>query len=203
VHATGLTALFPLISGCALTVGTFEAKEINPQRRFKGISIVFVEDAVAGAKMNYVSIVSVNGMTIDAPSLLALHNRGTLAVGPVRVPSTVRVVWREGTGWDDFKKIWNIGTIVGDYTVPVAERIPDEVLADIRTNGGSLRLKFRLKPDGVLFGWDIERDGAGTGYSLRYDMPGGDFKAARIVNGRAAEPGWQVMSDGQKMQTDY
>ena len=40
----------------------------------------------------------------------------------------------------------------------------------------ALRLKFRLKPDGVLFGWDIERPGGGIS---RFDMPGGDFLETR------------------------
>ena len=75
-------------------------------------------------------------------------------------------------GWDKVNKIWNEGTITGDYTVPVAERISQDVLDSIRSHGGALRLKFRLKPDGVLFGWDIERDGGGIS---KFDMPGGDF----------------------------
>ncbi len=64
------------------------------------------------------------------------------------------------------------GDILGDYTIPVASRIPDAVVRDIRKSGGSLRLKFRLKPDGVLFGWDIERFSGGL---PRHTMPGGDF----------------------------
>lgn len=64
------------------------------------------------------------------------------------------------------------GDVVGDYTFPVASRIPDEVVREIRKNGGGLRLKFRLKPDGVLFGWDIERFSGGL---PRHSMPGGDF----------------------------
>lgn len=64
------------------------------------------------------------------------------------------------------------GKVLGDYTIPVASRIPDEVVREIRKNGGGLRLKFRLKPDGVLFGWDIERFAGGL---PRHSMPGGDF----------------------------
>lgn len=64
------------------------------------------------------------------------------------------------------------GEVRGDYTLPIATRIPEEVLKDIRKNGGGLRLKFRLKPDGVMFGWDIERFSGGL---PRHSMPGGDF----------------------------
>jgi hypothetical protein len=60
--------------------------------------------------------------------------------------------------------------VLGDYTIPVADRIPDEFVASLKANKGALRLKFRLKPDGVLFGWDIE-----TGGLPRYMAPGGDF----------------------------
>ena len=68
------------------------------------------------------------------------------------------------------------GEVVGDYIIPIASRIPDEVVKDIRKNGGGLRLKFRLKPDGVMFGWDIERFGGGLS---QQSMPGGDFLDTR------------------------
>jgi hypothetical protein len=68
------------------------------------------------------------------------------------------------------------GTIAGDYTIPIAERIPDALVNQIRLHGGGLRLKFRLKPDGVLFGWDLERPDIGL---YRFDMPGGDFLETR------------------------
>ena len=64
------------------------------------------------------------------------------------------------------------GEIIGDYTFHLASRIPDDVVREIRKNGGGLRLKFRLKPDGVLFGWDIERFSGGMPV---HSMPGGDF----------------------------
>lgn len=99
-----------------------------------------------------------------------------MGLGGTRVPLTVRAVWRQGAGWDNVKKVWSEGKIIGDYTIPVADRIPDAVLHDIRAHGGALRLKFRLKPDGVLFGWDIERPGGGIS---KFDMPGGDFTETR------------------------
>lgn len=64
------------------------------------------------------------------------------------------------------------GPVLGDHTLPIASRIPDAVLQEIRKGGGGLRLKFRLKADGVLFGWDIERFSGGL---PRHSMPGGDF----------------------------
>ena len=115
------------------------------------------------------------GVRFFSPSLVSRRTRAILALGGFYVPQAVEVTWRDKTtkafrgtngsiDWD--------GPVLGRYTVLVAERIPDAVLGDIRANGGALRLKFRLKPDGVLFGWDIERRGGGVS---RYDMPGGDF----------------------------
>jgi hypothetical protein len=70
------------------------------------------------------------------------------------------------------------GQAAGDYTIPIASRVPDDVIKDIRARGGGLRLKFRLKPDGVLFGWDIERFSSGQ---VEYSMPGGDFREAGLA----------------------
>jgi hypothetical protein len=69
--------------------------------------------------------------------------------------------------------------VVGDYTIAVASRIPDSVVQALRRDPkGDLRLKFRLKADGVLFGWDIERrPGWKPGRSVPpvYEEVGGDF----------------------------
>ena len=68
--------------------------------------------------------------------------------------------------------------VLGDHTIPVASRIPDEVVAEIRKSGGGLRLKFRLHPEGVFFGWDIERLIGGL---PRHSMAGGDFREAGLA----------------------
>lgn len=92
------------------------------------------------------------------------------------VPEQVRVVWRDSSEIvgrvDNPAESTYAGTILGDYTFPVASRIPGDVIREIRKNGGGLRLKFRLKPDGVLFGWDIERFDGGL---PKHSMAGGDF----------------------------
>jgi hypothetical protein len=167
-----LVALWPWVAGCSRAAGT---DGNDPLRRFRGIGIVLVVDAVPGADLERVKFYDDRGIEIYGSSLVAKRNREILSLGGSRVPLTVRVMWREGAGWDKVRQVWNEGTVIGDYTIPVAERIPEAVLADIRAHRGALRLKFRLKPDGLLFGWDIERDGAGTGHVFRYDMPGGDF----------------------------
>jgi hypothetical protein len=170
----GLMALGPWLVGCNGIVASASASGADQQRRFKGIGVVLVLDAVPGPGMEGVMIRDDEGYRLLSHSLVSKSNRGISALGGIRVPLTVRAIWREHP-----KAIWGKnggidyeGAIIGDYTIPVAERIPNEVLDDIRAHGGALRLKFRLKPDGVLFGWDIERDGGGIS---KFDMAGGDF----------------------------
>lgn len=120
------------------------------------------------------------------------------------IPKTIRVIWRTGEvrerrnekGHTDYHVMgFEGGTILGDYTVPVAGRIPDEILDYIRQNGGALRLKIRLKDDGVLIGWDVEKSlpipGCKPGEvavctAVHYLLPGGDFREAR-----GTDPGWE------------
>lgn len=167
-------ALLPLcFCGTGCTTG---AAPVDQQRRFRGIALVLVVDAVPGVEMEGVTFRDERGSLIFASAVVAKRNRGIMATGASHVPEAVRVVWRKDAMLDYGFGAWYGGTILGDHTVPVAARIPDEVLRDIRARPGSLRLKFRLKPDGVLFGWDIERDGGGVS---RFDSPGGDFLETR------------------------
>src|SRR5437016_6119618 len=89
-----LAALWPWVTGCAAS-GVVPGEAVDPQRRFKGIGIVLVVDAVPGAEMRGVVISDDRGQTIDASSLVARRNRGIMALGGVHVPVTVRVTWRE------------------------------------------------------------------------------------------------------------
>lgn len=168
-----IIALLPSVTACAAARSTSEEQVL---RRFKGIPLILVVDAVRGAELREVTFFNDRGYVIYASSLVAKRNREIMALGNPRIPLTVRVIWREGAGWDAVQKVWNEGTIAGDYPIPIADRIPDAVVADIRQRRGGLRLKFRLKPDGVLFGWDIERPDGGLS---RFDMPGGDFLETR------------------------
>ena len=90
------------------------------------------------------------------------------------------------------------GTVVGDYTVPVAERIPEEVLEGMRNKVGGFRLKIRLHDDGCLIGWDLSR-----GFNLQY-LAGGDFREADRENGIILRKGWYIHpKTGQKIETDF
>jgi len=96
------------------------------------------------------------------------------------------------------------GNILGNYTVPVASRIPDSLLEDKRRNGGGFRLKIRIHPDGPLIGWDLER-GVGTGPDgSKFHHAGGDFQEAYIYNGKVLRKGWFIHpKTGRRIETDY
>ena len=146
------------------------------QRRFEDMGLTLVVDAVADAEMLGVEFFA-DGKEFPfyGKSRMVKRNREIMAFPSGVVPEQVRVNWRSSgteTYFDKSGRIRYSAPIVGDYTFPVASRIPDEIAKEIRKHGGGLRLKFRLKPDGVLFGWDIERFSGGL---PRHSMPGGDF----------------------------
>ena len=90
------------------------------------------------------------------------------------------------------------GTVLGNYTVPVAARIPDDLLDAMRKGVGGFRLKIRIHPDGPLIGWDLSR-----GFNLQY-FAGGDFREADIENGKVLRKGWYIHpKTGQKIETDF
>lgn len=114
------------------------------------------------------------------------------------------------------------GTPIVDVTVPVAERVPEETLDDLRKNGGSLRLKLRIHLDTLLVGWDIERrpgynpahkDSAGNPVHVpaQYTSIGGDFCERQVwnvfIDGRlrlVEKKGWYIdPKTGQRFETDF
>ena len=146
------------------------------QRRFENMGMILVVDASEGAEMLGVEFFADSSeFPFYAKSRMVKRNREIMAFPSGIVPEQVRVVWRanDSEGYrDKYNRIRYSAPIVGGYTFPVASRIPDEIAKEIRKHGGGLRLKFRLKPDGVMFGWDIERFSGGL---PRHSMPGGDF----------------------------
>jgi hypothetical protein len=167
-------ASWPWLMGCSQMVSAQSGQD--PLQRFRGIGVVLVCDAVPDVRLLGVEFYDDRHAIIFNSSALSKRNRSIMALGGARVPLTVRVVWHDSSKIVGRKENPNLdtydGNIIGDYTLPIAARIPDEVLQEIRAHGGALRLKFRLKSDGVLFGWDIERH---TGGAFTPLMPGGDF----------------------------
>lgn len=105
---------------------------------------------------------------------------------------------------------------IGKWTVPVAERIPEDLLDDLRRDPkGSLRIKIRLHRDGVMLGWDIERRpgfdprkrdkfGEAVYVAPVHSFAGGDFREARIFNGKPERMGWYIdPKTGRKTETDF
>jgi hypothetical protein len=175
------SAMLPWLTSCQAVVGRQDRKEVGMnavQQRFKGIALVLVTDAVPGTEMLGVEFFADgHELPFFAQSRIVKANRGVSSYPGGVVPERVRIVWRKThETYRASGRIRYRGEIAGDYTIPIAIRVPDAVLQDIRARGGALRFKFRLKPDGVLFGWDIERDGGGIS---KFDMPGGDFLESR------------------------
>jgi hypothetical protein len=173
-----LCVALPMLGSCHLAGAVSgDAPDADQQRRFKGIGLVLVTDAVVGSEMLGVEFFA-DGRELPfyASSVLARRNRKIMAFPSGRVPLKVRVIWRDNNVSLPSRSggITYGGKLLGDYTIDVALRIPEAFLEEIRANGGNLRLKFRLKPDGVLFGWDIQRK-AKLGEVSVFEMPGGDF----------------------------
>ena len=169
-----LIPIASLFSGCK--AAAMSRPPASSRDRFKGMGLTLVVDAVPGAEMLGAEFFADGGSTpFYAKSRMVQRNREIMAFPSGTVPETARVTWRanDSEGYrDQAGRIRYSAKIIGDYTIPIASRIPDEVAAEIRKNGGGLRLKFRLHTDGVLFGWDIERFEGGL---PRHFLPGGDF----------------------------
>ncbi len=112
------------------------------------------------------------------------------------------------------------GTPILDVTVPIAERIPDEVLDRVRKYKGSLVLKLRIHPKTLMVGWEVKngrgypfkRDKFGNAYTTDEDnMVGGDFSERRVqyryLDGRfqmVESKGWYIDPDtGQRVEADF
>ena len=186
------------------------------KRKFRGIGGVSVVLLGSLTEHKFITFTTDSGRSLGAPSGSEQKTRQTSFYGgdSLSVPKTVRVVWKEGDVKNDFPRGWLGGKVVGDYTIEVARRIPQEVVDDLRRDPkGSLRIKFRLADDGVLFGWDIERrpgyDPKGGAISVPpvYSFTGGDFKEARglyVSTTRTLEKGWYIdKKTGQKIETDF
>ena len=213
-----------MLAACSLE----EAAEMRTLRhRFRGIGgATLILDSMENHR--FFTITTDSGRVIGEPTRLSREAVVHLSYSDkvFSIPNSVRFVWREGDVRFDrprddngrYGAVQRMGsTIVGDYTIPVAERIPNEVLDEIRANGGGLRLKFRVHDKGVYLGWDIERrpgykpgamyDPARPGYirhfPAEHHLAGGDFREARIFNGKPVRMGWYIDANGQRVETDF
>ena len=130
------------------------------------------------------------------------------------VPKFLRVEWRDRyvTAFDPPQPrppghvtgAFFGGTVLGDYTIPVASRIPDALLEEKRRNGGGFRLKIRIHPDGPLIGWDLERAPGSAPDGSKFHHAGGDFQEAHIYQGKVLRKGWYIHPrTAERIETDF
>ena len=177
-----------------------------------------------------VNIFSENGQRFFSSSSLGSGGATTHAYGaefgvPISLRATCRKEVESGTPEEREKNAirptgpwgeYGGGIVVGDVTVPVAERIPDDILDYLRSGGGGgFRLKLRLADDTLLVGGDIEsrpgydpnnRDKDGTPYYVPavHSHVGGDFDRALRQNNQLVHNGWYIdKKTGQKIETDF
>jgi len=185
-----LLGLF-LLSGCAASASGIERQ---PDRQ-PGFGALRLD---ANPEKTFVSIFDDKGQQFAGAARLSKKAVSNSAGGSRALPRSIRATWRSGQPYLTSEGTWTGGTVMGDYTAAVAERIPQEVFDYIRQHGGALRLKLRIVDGAVLVGWDVEQfvpaqgrgPGGGDG-GVQYAMAGGDFHEDRVVNGKVVEPGWE------------
>jgi hypothetical protein len=191
----GLVGALTVLSACA--DGKSPPDSLNRLQKGERINTHFnVLYMDANPARTGVTLFNERGEMLDVSSLLSLKNKSNL-VSSRAIPSSVRATWRTG----DFVPAsggMRGGTVMGEYTATVAERIPKEVFEYIRQHGGGLRLKFRLVENALLVGWDVEKVVSIEGWKpgdgdtgVHHYLAGGDFREDRIVNGKVVEPGWE------------
>jgi hypothetical protein len=178
----GLTACDRL-QALAGTDGTLSEEDKALKHKFRGLR---------GGQLRVDSLFEVNGLNIFDHNGKLFFARAQFVpptgdyIGSYGadfgVPKFLRVEWRSAANdWrmDGPNGAAQGGTLLGNYTVPVASRIPDALLDDLRANGGGFRLKIRTHQDGPLIGWDIQRALSSAPDGSAFHHAGGDFQEAR------------------------
>lgn len=198
--ATALvTALFNL-TACAQM-----GKKPQTDRELRGIGMVIDSGLAKGAAQKEgVEALSDAGNQIFMFHVLTAAGGSESSIGggtKMSLPRWVHVTWRKGPGLDyDFKNGRFVGgTVIGDYTVEVLSRIPDEVFKYVAaTHGRVIVLRFRVKDDGVLLAWDVQESVLYPGNTLGsyvYTMHGGEFPCEprphpKCTDGRLEDAPW-------------
>lgn len=169
--------------------------------------------------IRYIDIRDQNNHLIEAPSAVSEGSTSRMSIN--EVPINIKITWRKQDESNPIysgerNEYWSGGKITGLFRVPIAERIPDELINDLRRDPkGSLRIKIRLHQNGVLLGWDIERrpgfnskkrDKFGEAVYVKavHSFAGGDFREAEIYNGKPVRKGWYIHpKTGERIETDF
>lgn len=142
------------------------------EKDLRRLGMVVMYDLAHGASEKIgVNAMTDTGFRLFGPAVLSSRNGGVIG-GVSPFPRWVRVTWRKDV--DEARgQYWTTGSVDGDYTVAVLDRIPDEVFNYVSTaSGRAIVLRFRLKDDGVLLAWDVQERGS---YGFVYKLRGGDF----------------------------
>lgn len=196
------------LNACAQSVNQLpsrmsgEADQVR-MNRFQGVS--GAEWTLSSVdELRWIEILDENGNYVEAPARMRPHIKSQRALNSI--PIKLKVTWREQDPNNPVysgnrNESWSGGKITGSFEIPVADRIPDELLDDLRRDPkGSLRIKVRLHREGVLLGWDIERRprydrnkrdiyGEAAYVGPVWAKTGGDFKEARFLS-------WVESADG-------
>jgi len=167
-------------------------------------------DSLQGSAIKYgIEAISDSGFRLFGPSSLPGGSGGGVsAFAGAGLPKWVRVTWRKGDfiqRYDSVKKSqWTGGKIIGDHTIEVASRIPQDVQKYAsQGKGHAIYLQFRIHDEGVLLAWAVEESLPGGGGQL-YSMHGGDFKRPFVVYGVREPKGWYIHpKTGQKIETNF
>jgi hypothetical protein len=186
----GVLAVLPWMAAC-VAGGTNDERNLVQRSDVMNKTIYGAElivNAVPGVEIFGVEMFADGSAHPFYASAVTRTGKSRLGLPITQLPHKVRVIWRKT---DEVRmasgKIIYGGPLAGDHTIEVLSRIPDAVFEDLRKGKGHLRLKFRLKPDGVMLGWDVERRPGykpddGLYYPPAYSSVGGDFKEARPVS---------------------
>ncbi len=187
------------------------------KRKFRGLDggELYVD---ALTEKTGINVFDDKGRLFYASATLSLRNNSRHSYGAdFGVPKTLRVEWRDRYVPVEDGHLKGIpdgsfygGTILGNHTVPVASRIPDTLLDDLRKNGGGFRLKIRLHDDGPLIGWDIQRARGSAPDGSAHFHVGGDFREAPLVydHTKGCNPcrgkGWYIHpKTKERIETDF
>ena len=184
--------------------------------RFGRPGFELVVDAMAGQEFLAVEFYPENAKySFYRAGGQSLTSRANLSLSQP-VPERVRIIWRDSSKFvPDGRAVYS-GNIIGDETIEVGTRVPQELIDDLKRDPrGSLRLKFRMSDQGTLFGWDIERRpgfdpkkrdqwGEAVYVGPVHSFAGGDFREAKIFNGKPVRKGWYIdRRAGKTIETDY
>ena len=184
-------------------LGGWLFKRGKPQtdRELKGMGYIVVSDQYKnlpeqlpdGYKYIHVTGITDAGNEILSTRVGAGNAHDSFGGGTnMSFPRWVNVYYRKLANQEDLgkkidpltgKKINTLaqGDIIAEYHVEILSRVPEEVFefAFAQRNPKlrrAIRLKFRIKEDGVLFGWDVqEMDFRTPNGGIKFAMMGGDF----------------------------